>query len=155
MKSRARCSRQRGGNKKLQMKNLFILILTLIAYYAFGQGPVCNYRVSLEKVDTIKYEYQTFIEDQDFGKIPLEYYNQALSTLVYPNENKIIKSENGKCLVFTQNFSRPCSASHQNGLKIIISRKNKNTGKIELMFTEKLVEESYTEIIFKKFKVGK
>ncbi len=136
------------------MKNLIILISILVTNFAFGQGPICNYQVSLKKADTMKYEYRIFIEDQDFEKIPLEYYSQDLSTFDYSNESKIIKSDNGKYLVLTQTFIRPCYTSRQNGLKVIISRKNKNTNKIELMYTEKPVEESYTEIIFRKFKAG-
>lgn len=57
------------------MKNKLLKFLFLISlsHFAFGQGPVCHYRIALEQVDTIKYEYRFFIEDQDFGKIDLEY----------------------------------------------------------------------------------
>jgi|SRR5690554_4750541 len=137
------------------MKNLIILISILITNFAFGQGPVCHYRIALEQVDTIKYEYRFFIEDQDFGKVDLEYYIQDFSLLGIPNDSEFVQIGNRNKLVLTQQFSRPCSAIQQNRLKTIIYRKNKKTNEIELMYTEKPVEVSYTEIIFKKFKAGK
>jgi len=135
---------------------LFIsLFLISLSHFAFGQGPVCHYRIALKQVDTIKYEYRFFIEDQDFGKIDLEYYNQDFILVGIPNDSKFVQIGNRNKLVLTQQFSRPCSAIHQNGLRTIIYRKNKKTSEIELMYTEKPVEKSYTEIIFKNFKTGK
>lgn len=139
----------------MNLKLYIILFLISLSHFAFGQGPVCRYRIALEQVDTIKYEYRFFIEDQDFVKIDLEYYVQDFSLLGIPNDSEFVQIGNRNKLVLTQQFSRPCSAIHQNGLRTIIYRKNKKTNEIELMHTEKPVEESYTEIIFKKFKAGK
>lgn len=139
----------------MNLKLSIILFLLFLSHFAFGQGPVCRYRIALEQVDTIKYEYRFFIEDQDFGKIDLEYYVQDFSLLEIPNDSELVQIGNRNKLILTQLFSRPCSSIQEKGLRAIIGRKNKKTDEIELMYTETSIEESYTEIIFKKFKVGK
>lgn len=137
------------------MKNLIILISIFFTNFAFGQDPNCHYLIALKQIETEKYEYRIFIEDQGFEKMPFEYYYRDFASSGFSNNSEMVKSNKGNKFVLIQNFYTHCSANQKNVLRVVICRKNKKTNEIELMYTEKPVEESYTEIIFKKFKAGK
>ena len=127
----------------------------LLSGLAFGQDPNCYYNIVLKQVEMDKYDYRIFLEDQGYERMPLEHYHQDFPSSSFPNHSHLIKTNDGKKKVLLQTFYTHCSSRQKDDLRVIISRKNKNTGEIEFMYTEKPVEESYTEVIFKKFKAGK
>lgn len=139
------------------MRQALIMLISFILFsaLAFGQDPNCHYLIVLKQVEPEKYEYRIFLEDQSFERMPFEYYNQGFTFSSFPDNSNIVKSNKGKKLVLTQRFHTNCSSNQKSDLRVVILRKNKKTNEIELMYTEKPVEESYTEIIFKKFKAGK
>lgn len=136
------------------MKNLIILISILVTNFAFGQDPNCEYLVALKQIETEKYEYRFFLEDQGFEEVPLEYYYEKFTSSGFPNNSETVKSKNGNELVLIHKFYSHCFDNQKYELRVVIGRINKKTKKIEFMYTKKPVEESYTEIIFKKFKKG-
>lgn len=137
------------------MKNLIILIFLLFTNLTFGQDPNCHYLIALKQIETEKYEYRIFLEDQGFEEIPFEFYYQKFASSGFPNNSEIVKSNNGNKLALIQKFYSHCFDNQKYVLRVVIGRKNKKTNEIEFMYTEKPVEVSYTEIIFKKFKAGK
>lgn len=137
------------------MKNLIILISLLFTNLTFGQDPNCHYLTVLDQIETEKYEYRIFLEDQSLEEMPFEFYYREFTSSDFPNNSKMVKSNNGKKLVLIQKFQSHCFDNQKNVLRVVIGRKNKKTSEIELMYTEKPVEQNYTEIIFKKFKAGK
>lgn len=126
----------------------------MISGVAFGQDPNCEYLVALKQIETEKYEYRFFLEDQGFEEVPFEYYYEQFSSSGFPNNSETVKSKNGKKLVLIHKFRSHCFDNQKYELRVVIGRIDKKTKKIEFMYTKKPVETSYTEIIFKKFKEG-
>lgn len=138
----------------MKTKLFTFLFLISLSHFAFGQDPNCHYLIVLNQIETEKYEYRIFLEDQGFEEMPFEFYYREFTSSGFPNNSEMVKANNGKKLVLIQEFHSHCFANQKYVLRVVIGRKNKKTSEIELMYTEKPVEESYTEIIFKKFKAG-
>ena len=138
------------------MKNLIILILILISNLSFGQDPNCHYNIILKKIQTEKYEYCIFLEQNFTQKPNFDLYIEKCKYEGLPNNNHITKSNNGKKNILSHKFWTHCYPNPKKiEFRAVITRKNKKTNKIDLMYTEASVEEGQTEVIFKKFKSGK
>jgi hypothetical protein len=140
------------------MRILIVLFVLLSSLRTLGQDPSCEYSITLQDVDINKYSYKFFTET-DYDKIAtdsiISYLKKGKNIGREHTESTLSKATKGKSLITTY-YSDYCypNSSIKNQLRIIISRENKKTRKIEFMFTSCPLTAGKADIMVEKFQKG-
>ena len=138
-----------------EMKQALILIFALsLSNTSFAQDPTCTYTITLQEVNDSLYTYQFFLQDD--SRPTLDSMRSYLRKGINPGgttENAIMESEDGKnvLIAYSSEYCYPRDEPDQ--LRIVIARKRKMEGSIELMYTYSRLE-LYTEILIPAFREG-
>ena len=136
---------------------MIVLIISILPFIGFGQDPSCQYVVTIKNVQDSLYTYYIILEDD-------MYQRQALDSIVsnlkkgWDNwrnvDGALLKSEhNRKALIGT--FGGYCYPNaERDQLRIVIARKSKKYGNIELMYSYAPVKPFVTEVVVDNFYQG-
>lgn len=138
------------------MKHLLLILVILTTHLAFSQDPSCEYQVTLNDVQSNLYDYEIILEDQ-YEKIPIDTIAKLLRNNVSLSLGyAFFKTQDGKEIILgsKSGYCYPNSEIEEQ-LRVIVTRKNKETEKIEIMYFTAPMLIGKTVIEIEKFQQGK
>ena len=144
--------------KRVKTKNHLFALFLLLSTLAFSQDPSCEYQATFRNVQTDLYDYLIIVDDENTDRSIRSIQKSLRKHWGDGNalQTALLRSETGKEILLGYRFYY-CYPRYENTdqLRIVIARKDKQSNRIDLMFSSAPLRPGRTRIEVPGFQTGK